>query len=187
MLLEGKKSASFSVEQGVAQGCSLSPILFSIFINDLLKEVEKANLGIQLSSGKKVGGLLFAVDFVGVCNSAESLQSLIDTVHGYCSRWRLRANVSKSAVMVFSKTSVSGEWKWGEHMLPKVSNYAYLGVNFASNGAWDSHVKKLNQLHSVLSNRDINLCARRLLLLSVVRPSIEYGSAVWDCNKNQAI
>ena len=54
----------------------------------------------------------------------------------------------------------------------KVSDYAYLGVNFASNGAWDSHVKdacvngkkKLNQLHSVLSNRDINLCASRLLL-----------------------
>ena len=96
--------------------------------------------------------------------------------------------------MVFSETSVSGEWKWGEHMLPRVSNYAYLGVNFASNGAWDSHVKdvcvngrkKLNQLHSVLSNRDINLCARTLLLLSVVRPSIEYGSAVWDCNKDQA-
>ena len=37
---------------------------------------------------------------------------------------------------------MSGEWKWGEHMLPKVSNYAYLGVNFASNGAWDSHVYK---------------------------------------------
>ena len=76
-------------------------------------------------------------------------------------------------------------------MLPKVSNYAYLGVNFASNGAWDGHVKgvyvygrkKLNQLHGVLSNRDINLCARTFLLLSVVRPSIEYGSAVWE---NQA-
>ena len=66
-------------------------------------------------SGKKVRGLLFADDFVGVCNSAESLQSLIDTVHGYCSRWRLRANVSKSAVMVFSQALVSGEWKWSEH------------------------------------------------------------------------
>ena len=74
-----------------------------------MKEVEKANLGIQLSSGKKGGGLLFADDFVGVCNLAESLQSLI-AVHGYCSRWRLRANVSKSVVMVFSKASVSGEW-----------------------------------------------------------------------------
>ena len=71
-----------------------------------MKEVDEANLGIQLSSGKKVGGLLFADDFVGVCNSAESLQSLIDTIHEYCSRWRLRANVSKS---VFSKTSVSGK------------------------------------------------------------------------------
>ena len=28
-------SAMFSVEQGVAHGCSLSPILFSVFINDL--------------------------------------------------------------------------------------------------------------------------------------------------------
>ena len=43
-----------------------------------------------------------------------------------------------------------------------------------------------HQSVSVLSNRNIYLCARRLVLLSVVRPSVEYGSAVWDCNKNQA-
>ena len=32
VLLDGEKSASFRVEQGVAQGCSLSPILFSVLI-----------------------------------------------------------------------------------------------------------------------------------------------------------
>ena len=35
VFLEGEKSAVFRLEQGVAQGCSLSPILFSVFINDM--------------------------------------------------------------------------------------------------------------------------------------------------------
>ena len=44
----------------------------------MLKDVEQAGLGIQLSSGKRVGGMLFADDFVGVSDSRESLQKLID-------------------------------------------------------------------------------------------------------------
>ena len=73
VLLEGETSNTFSLEQGVAQGCSLSPILFSIFINDLLVEVEKAGLGVQLNNGKSIGGLLFADDFVGMSDSSENL------------------------------------------------------------------------------------------------------------------
>ena len=56
--------------------CGLSSILFSVFIDDLLREVEKADLGIQLEGGKKVGGMLFADDFVGVSGSKEGLQKL---------------------------------------------------------------------------------------------------------------
>ena len=66
VLLEGEKSSSFRVEQGGAQGCSLSPILFSVFFSDLLDEIDRAQIGIQLKSGNKVGGLLFADDFVGI-------------------------------------------------------------------------------------------------------------------------
>ena len=54
VLLEGEKSPTFSVEQGVVQGCSLSPILFSVFISDLVNEIDRAQLGIQLNSGIKV-------------------------------------------------------------------------------------------------------------------------------------
>ena len=100
----------------------------------------------------------------------------------------------KSAVMVLSKDAVNSCWKCGEHSLPKVSSYSYLGIDFSSNGAWDMHIKnildngrkKVNQLHKVISNRKVNLSAHRLLLLSVIRPSIEYGSEVWEGNKSQA-
>ena len=65
VLLDGEQSEAFDLEQGVAQGCSLSPILFSVFINGLLREVEEADVGVKLSSGGRLGGLLFADDFVG--------------------------------------------------------------------------------------------------------------------------
>ena len=194
VLLEGEKSSTFSVEQGVAQGCSLSPILFSVFISDLLEEIDRAQIGIQLKSGNKIGGLLFADDFVGITESSENLQQLIDIIYEFCSKWRLHANVNKSAILVFGKDKVKGKWNWGDHVLPIVSNYTYLGVDFSYNGAWDTHIKKLirngkqkvNQLNSIISNRYINLSVRRMVLLSVLRPSLEYGNEVWEGNKSPA-
>ena len=63
-----------------------------------------------------------------------------------------------------------------------------MGIDFAESGARDVHMKKVvdrgkkkvNQLHSVISNGDINLGAQRMLLLAVVRPTLEYGSELWE-------
>ena len=58
----------------------------------------------------------------------------------------MRANVSKSAVMVFSRSTVKGVkggWVWGKYKLPNVSSYTYLGIEFSNNRAWDLHVKKV--------------------------------------------
>lgn len=41
-------------------------------------------------------------------------------------------------------------------------------------------------LHSVIGNMDIDISARKLLLLSVVRPTLEYCSEVLEANKTQA-
>ena len=46
-------------------------------------------LSIELSDGGKVGELLFEDDFVGVGESGEQLQKVIDEVHSYCRKWRL--------------------------------------------------------------------------------------------------
>ena len=56
-----------------------------MFINGLLEAVEQAELGIDLNNGSTFGGMLFANDFVGVCDSEEQLLKLIDAVHAYCS------------------------------------------------------------------------------------------------------
>ena len=53
--------------------------MFLVFISDLLEEIHRAQIGIQLKSGNKVGGLLFADDFAGITKSSENLQQLIDS------------------------------------------------------------------------------------------------------------
>ena len=66
VLLDGERSEAFDVEQGVAQGCSLSPISFSVFINGLLREVEEVDAGVKLSSGGRLGRRLFADESVSL-------------------------------------------------------------------------------------------------------------------------
>ena len=51
---------------------------------------------------------MFADDFVGIGGSRESLQKLLDVVYSCRSKWGLRADVSGSAVMVFSGDAVNG-------------------------------------------------------------------------------
>ena len=66
-------------------------------------------------------------------------------------------------------------------------------MDFSYNGAWDTHIKKLiqndkkkvNQLNSIISTCYINLSACCMLLLLVLRPSLEYCSEVWEVNKSQ--
>ena len=49
----------------------------------------------------------------------------------------------------------------------------------------DNGRKRVNQLHKVISNRNMS-AHRQLLLSTVIRPSIEYESEVWEGNKSQA-
>ena len=114
----------------------------------------------------QLNGLLFADDFVGLSDSKEGLQNMINVVHAYSKKWRFEANVTKSAVVVFrDEKTFDGEWFWGNSALPHLDNYKYLGVNFTYNGHWDAHIKdlvtagkrKVNSLLRILNNPYLSL------------------------------
>ena len=64
MVLDGEISKYFDILHGAAQGCTLSPTLFKIFIIDLTLAIESAQQGIKV--GDLVSGLMLADDFVGI-------------------------------------------------------------------------------------------------------------------------
>ena len=90
------------IKQGVHRGSVLSPLLFNIFINDIGTTLLTEGAPIVYDS--KVNHLLYADDLVLMSTTEEGLQSNIDMVNEYCTKWGLAINTDKSKVMTFSKT-----------------------------------------------------------------------------------
>ena len=104
VMLDGEISKYVDILQGVAQGCTSSPNLFRVYINDmiLIVAVEAAKQGVTVGEDT-MSGLMFADDFVGILDTPEGLQKQIETALEYTRKWRVTVNVKKCAVKTHPK------------------------------------------------------------------------------------
>lgn len=181
----------FAVETGVKQGCILSPMLFSLYINDL-PDILPGGLNV---AGIDVKILLYADDIVILSNTPNGLQDMIDALQGYCLRWSLRVNLLKSKIMVFRKgTRISQNLKWhyGEANIEIVNNYVYLGVDITYNLSFRSHLRNKLSASKVaisstwskyINNPKISK-ANKLKIFDAASKSIMfYAAQIWGYEK----
>jgi hypothetical protein len=85
VLVEGKATSWFGVEVGVRQGCVISPVLFSIFVDGLARKIKESGLGVEIKeeSSEKLGLLMYADDIVLIAKNEKDLQKMIDIVVKY--------------------------------------------------------------------------------------------------------
>ena len=114
--MSGKTSGYFACKTGVRQGENLSPLLFSIFLSDLRDYLSSKYNGlsfinntisdllndINLDTYLKLHALLYADDTASLAESPRELQLALDVMDQYCTLWKLKINVSKTKVFVFS-------------------------------------------------------------------------------------
>jgi Reverse transcriptase (RNA-dependent DNA polymerase) len=79
---DGAISKYFSAVNGVKQGAVLSPVLFCIYIDDLLLLLSEAGIGCFIGS-KFVGALPYADDIVLIAPTATALRKLLAVCKGY--------------------------------------------------------------------------------------------------------
>ena len=102
------------------------PPLFSIFVDDFIREVNALGLGIAIED-IKISILLYADD------NESDMQKLLDTVHNWCKRWRVLINTDKSKITHFRsarRRRSEVQFKVGDNILEIVTTYKYLGVIF---------------------------------------------------------
>lgn len=129
-LNRGLMSDWFNVTSGLKQGCMLSPVLFNLYINDLLTCLKSVNCGLNIGENC-VSVLAYADDLVLISDSAEKMQNQLDCLHEWCVKWDMRVNPSKSQVVHFRKSSTLRTNKiftCGADKLEVVDSYKYLGL-----------------------------------------------------------
>ena len=85
----------FDVTSGLRQGCSLSPLLFNIFINDLALKIKACGKGVKID-GDIVGILLYADDIVLLADNEKELQDMLDILNNWCVSNNKSVNATKA-------------------------------------------------------------------------------------------
>jgi hypothetical protein len=144
------------------QGCSLSPALFNIFIDDILDRLEGANTHSPVIRKRQVVGLLFS-DNLAVGATTIGLQRAISCIKDYSDEWSLQINVTKTKIVVFKKggkLSRDEKWRLGGEEIEIVNKIKYLGVVINSRGTWDKERKQV-AIRGKSALNSINICMAR--------------------------
>jgi len=136
------KGLEWKIGNGVRQGGILSPLLFNLYINDLLNDITKLNVGCKLIH-MSCNIFCYADDIALLCPSANGLQYLIDKVEGLVRNLCLNLNSSKSAYMVFTNRKLNTSIRCAGNVLNRVNEFKYLGCIFTSTLAIDKDVDRL--------------------------------------------
>lgn len=196
------KSGLFACNMGVRQGENLSPLLFSIFLNDFEETLSKKYNGLtELNSISRILGteeieffinmyvLLYADDTLVLAESPKELQKAMHEVSVYCNRWELNINRTKTKVVIFSRGRVRTDFnfKMGEINIATDSQYCYLGVVFNFNGSFSKAIserialarKAMFGLNSKAVRLQLDPDIHMDLFDNVVLPICVYGCEVW--------
>src|SRR5688572_16803738 len=100
----GTLSEEFRVRRGVRQGCVLSPSLFNILAERVMREaLEGYDGGVQIG-GRRLTNLQYADDIVLLISSEEELQMLIERLDRIGKKYGMQFNIGKTKVMTTTET-----------------------------------------------------------------------------------
>ena len=127
----GTTTGPVFLRRGLRQGCSLSPLLFAIYISDIGAALAASDVGFTLL-GKSVAGLLFADDVILIARTAAGLKKLFAMVKKHCDDLKLEINTGEGKSEVISPNDEVWDILDDEGdvalTLRQVLQYKYLGL-----------------------------------------------------------
>ena len=116
----------FQIGKGVRQGCILSPCLFNLYAEYIMRNagLEETQAGIKIA-GKSINNLRYADDTTLMAESEEELKSLLMKVKEESDKVGLKLNIKKTKIMASGPIT---SWEIDGEPVEKVSDFIFGGA-----------------------------------------------------------
>ena len=179
-----------SVLSGILQGSVLGPLLFLLFINDLIDVLPPEAHPTLFADDLKLFSDLTCVPNHDLPPSVSNtlLQDSLNKLFTWSQLWQLPISIPKCSILSISnsKLLLPRSYTIGTHLLPQITSYSDLGVIIDSKLSFSCHIlstaRKAYRKSALISRCFHSKDATNLkrAFCSYVRPILEYGSQVWS-------
>ncbi|WP_419611672.1 reverse transcriptase domain-containing protein [Thiolapillus sp.] len=186
-VIKGDKSDLKEVPAGVPQGSVLGPLLFLIYINDIVNNIRSV---IKLFADDT--SLSLALNNPDL--RAEILNYDLEKISTWAKKWKVKFNQEKTELLNFTRgIQPNQQLVFDSTLLNNTTHHKHLGVVLQNNCRWDEHIRsisnKTNMLISCLRSYKykISRMALETMYKSFIMPHFDYADIIWDnCTETQS-
>ena len=170
----------FKIGKGVCKGCILSPCLFNLYADYIMRNVglQEAQAGIKIA-GRNINNLRYADDTILMAES-EELKSLLMKVKEENEKVGLKLNIQKTKIMASCPIT---SWEIDGETVETAADFISLGCKITADGDCSHEIKRclllrrkvVTNLDSILESRDVTLPTKVHLVKAIVFPVAMYG------------
>jgi len=177
----GTLSEWFPVKKGVRQGCVLSPYVFNILAEMVMRETLDGFQGGLQIGGRMIMNLRYADDIILFATSEAELQGLVDRLDRVSRRYSLLINIDKTKVM--PRDGMACRIIIQNEQLAQVNTFPYLGSVITEDGECTTEFRiRLSKGQTIGSSvqiiwksHSIPISTKKRLMKALVWPLVMYG------------
>jgi hypothetical protein len=188
------KTKPVHIQRGTIQGDRLSPYLFIIFLEPLLRWLERGNLGYKLQTSQYTfNSAAYANDLAIITNDIKHIQPQINKIDKFCQWAGMELGIPKCAITgcpnnkpmratIFKAFIQSHNIKYRNQHIPVLHQnepYVYLGIQLIPSLKWKAQqaiiMNKLIKQTQLLLNSPAILKQKQKMVDTVIRPGIAYS------------
>ena len=180
----------FQIGKGVCQACILSPCLFNLYAENIMRNagLEEAQAGIRFAK-RNINKLRYADDTTLLAENEEELKSLL--MKEESEKVGLKFNIQKTKILASGPIT---SWKIDGESVETATNFISLGSKVTADSDCSHEIKRhlllgrkaMINLDSILKSRDITFPIKVPLVKVTVFPVVMYGCESWTIKKAES-